>query len=215
MGSGALPTSKRTDGEVPAIVVGRLPIYLRALSLLEEEGKEVTSSQELGKRLGISSAQIRKDLSHFGEFGKQGTGYRISFLKERLTEILNLNKYWHVALVGFGNLGQAIAHYGGFAVKGFHIKAVFDNDPNKVDQEINDIVIQHNSEIIQTIREENIKIAIIAVPLYVAQEIAELLVQAGVKAILNYAPINLFVPDDVQVQNIDPVVHLQQMTYYL
>ena len=200
---------------VPGIVIGRLPIYLRALRLLEQEGKEVTSSQELGKRLGISSAQIRKDLSHFGEFGKQGTGYRITFLQERLKEILHLNRRWPIALVGFGDLGNAIVHYNGFPEKGFYIKAIFDNAPSKVGQTINDLEIRHPSEIENIIRTEDIKIAILAVPIEAAQEVAEMLVSAGVKAILNYAPITLSLPPKVQVQNIDPVVHLQQMTYYL
>lgn len=205
------------QGVVPAIVIGRLPIYLRALALLESEGKEVTSSQELGMRLGISSAQIRKDLSHFGEFGKQGTGYKISFLQERLKEILNLNRNWSVALVGFGDLGNAIVHYGGFPAKGFFIKAVFDNAPHKVGQTINghNLIIKHPDNMAEVIQQEGIKIAILAVPIEAAQSVSEALVKAGIKAILNYAPINLFLPPDIQVQNIDPVVYLQQMTYYL
>ena len=117
--------------EVPDIVVGRLPIYLRALNHLLETGQEFTSSQELGQILGIGSAQIRKDLSHFGEFGKQGTGYEISYLAEQISKILNVDRDWSAALVGFGDLGQAIAHYGGFATKGFHIDVIFDSDPDE------------------------------------------------------------------------------------
>jgi len=205
------------QGGVPTIVIGRLPVYLRALALVESEGKEVTSSQELGKRLGISSAQIRKDLSHFGEFGKQGTGYKISFLQERLKEILNLNQSWPVVLVGVGDLGQAVVHYAGFPEKGFYIKAAFDNAPDKVGRVINDqdLSIRHPDEMEGIIKQEGIKIAILAVPIEAAQAVSESLVKAGIKAILNYAPITLFLPPDVQVQNIDPVVHLQQMTYYL
>ena len=192
------------------------PVYLRALAILEQEGKEVTSSQELGKRLGISSAQIRKDLSHFGEFGKQGTGYRISFLQDKLKEILHLNQEWPIALIGFGDLGHALVQYNGFPRKGFHIQAVFDNDPDKVGKAtVNGMTIQDASEIAQTIGREKIKIAILAVPVGAAQELAETLVQAGVKALLNYAPITLSLPPGIQIQNIDPVVHLQQMTYYL
>lgn len=206
---------KHIEDTVPAIVIGRLPLYLRALSHLEEEYKEVTSSQELGQRLGISSAQIRKDLSHFGEFGKQGTGYRIAFLKERLTDILNLNKRWSVALVGFGDLGHAVVHYSGFADKGFHIDAIFDNDPAKIGQSVHGVSIEHSSRMGELLRQAGIKVAIIAVPLQVAQSVADSLVKAEVKAILNYAPVNLFVPSEVQVQNIDPVAYLQKMTYYL
>ena len=113
---------------IPDIVVGRLPVYLRALNFLIAEGRQITSSQELGDRLGISSAQIRKDLSHFGEFGKQGTGYDINLLFEQLRSILKVNRMWDVVLVGAGNLGKAIADYGGFAGKGFVINAIFDTD---------------------------------------------------------------------------------------
>ncbi len=201
--------------EVPDIVIGRLPIYLRTLALLQTENQEVTSSQELGKLLNISSAQIRKDLSHFGEFGKQGTGYKISYLKEQLEGILNLKKTRPVVLVGLGDLGSAIVHYNGFPQKGFHIQVIFDNDPQKVGLEVNGIGVQDSTELQATIEACGFKIAILAVPIQAAQKIADILVCAGVKAILNYAPITLSVPADVRVQNLDPVGHLQQMTYYL
>ena len=200
---------------VPDIVIGRLPIYLRALNMMSEAGQEYTSSQELGQKLGIGSAQIRKDLSHFGEFGKQGTGYEINYLRDQIAKILNVDRDWPVALVGFGDLGQAIAHYGGFAAKGFHIQAIFDNDPAKIGREVNGKVVYDVSEMTKVIQEQKIKIAIIAVPASVAQQVADKLVEAGVRAILNYAPITLSVPENVRVQYIDPVVHLQWMTYYL
>src|SRR6185503_6121264 len=148
--------------EVPDIVIGRLPIYLRALTLLFETGQEFTSSQELGQKLGIGSAQIRKDLSHFGEFGKQGTGYEINFLREQIAKILHVDRDWAVALVGFGDLGQAIAHYGGFASKGFHIEAIFDNDPDKIGQKTNGTVVYDIKNLAQMIGKLNIKLAIIA-----------------------------------------------------
>lgn len=201
--------------EVPDIVIGRLPIYLRALNLLFEAGQEFTSSQELGQKLGIGSAQIRKDLSHFGEFGKQGTGYEINYLREQISKILHVDRDWAVALVGFGDLGQAIAHYGGFASKGFHIEAIFDNDPAKIGQESNGKTVHDIKSLTQIISKLKIKMAIIAVPASVAQSVSDLLIEAGIKAILNYAPITLTVPEKVQVQYIDPVVHLQRMTYYL
>ncbi len=202
--------------EVPDIVIGRLPIYLRALTHLLEAGQEFTSSQELGQILGIGSAQIRKDLSHFGEFGKQGTGYEISYLREQISKILHVDRDWAVALVGFGDLGQAIAHYGGFINEGFHIKAVFDADPAKIGQKVNGDLIVHNvKDLSKVIAEQKIKMAIIAVPVQAAQEVADQLIEAGVQAILNYAPITLSAPEYVRVQYIDPVVHLQRMTYYL
>ncbi len=200
---------------IPDIVIGRLPLYLRALNFLAAEGREVTSSQELGDRLGISSAQIRKDLSHFGEFGKQGTGYNISYLREQLREILHVNSVWDVVLVGAGDLGHALARYGGFVGRGFRIVAVFDNDPAKIGRKIGDLEIQNVAQLGEYLRARGIKIAIIAVPANVAQEVARSLVDAGIKAILNYAPITLTVPSGIKVQHIDPVVHLQRMTYYL
>ena len=201
--------------EVPDIVVGRLPIYLRALNHLLETGQEFTSSQELGQILGIGSAQIRKDLSHFGEFGKQGTGYEISYLAEQISKILNVDREWSAVLVGFGDLGQAIAHYGGFATKGFHIDVIFDSDPDKIGQQVGNAKVQVIDELKDTVSKQQIKMAIIAVPAAAAQDVAAQLIEAGVRAILNYAPITHNVPDHVRVQFIDPVVHLQKMTYYL
>jgi redox-sensing transcriptional repressor len=201
--------------DVPDIVIGRLPIYLRALTLLQEAGQEITSSQELGEKLGISSAQIRKDFSHFGEFGKQGTGYEISYLREQISQILHVDRDWTVMLVGFGDLGQAILHYGGFSQKGFHIEAIFDNDAKKVGQVVEGKTILAMKNLAEVVAEQNIKIAIIAVPAAAAQEVANKLFEVGIKAILNYAPITLSVPDNIQVQYIDPVMHLQRMAYYL
>lgn len=201
--------------DIPDIVIGRLPIYLRALTQLKEAGREITSSHELGESLGISSAQIRKDLSHFGEFGKQGTGYTISTLAQELERILHVNREWNVALVGVGDLGRAIAHYGGFAHRGFCITQLFDNDASKIGQEIAGLTIHPIAEMQQIVRREGIRIAMIATPLESAQEIADKLIEAGVKAILCYAPLILSVPDGVQVQYIDPVIHLQRMSYYL
>jgi len=202
---------------IPDIVIGRLPVYLRALQFLIAEGRQITSSQELGDRLGISSAQIRKDLSHFGEFGKQGTGYDINFLHEQLRTILKVNSMWDVALVGAGNLGKAIADYGGFKGKGFVIKVIFDNKEDKIGKPmgIDNIPVQPVAELGETIKSLGITVGIIATPAEEAQAIARTMVEAGVKAILNYAPITLTVPSNVRVQYIDPVVGLQRMTYYL
>ncbi len=208
-----LPPKNKT--EVPDIVVSRLPLYLRALNFLAEEGVETISSAELAQRLGISSAQIRKDLSFFGEFGKQGTGYNVEFLRKKIKEILNLTRIWDVALVGAGDLGHALVHYGGFLGQGFRISLVFDNNPQKIGQEIAGLIIQPASRMKELIRQHGIQIAIIAVPASAAQKVTDELVAAGVRAILNYAPITLKVPPDVHVQYIDPVTRLQHMTYYL
>lgn len=203
------------SSNIPDIVIGRLPIYLRALTRLSLEGREVTSSHELGQRLGISSAQIRKDLSHFGGFGKQGTGYQIAYLIEQLKQVLKVDQEWDVALVGVGDLGRAVAHYKGFSERGFRIVAAFDSDPDKVGKNIDGILVKSINDLNSFIQENQIKIAMIAVPAEYAQQVADQLITAGVRAILNYAPINLNVPENVHVQYIDPVTHLQRMTYYL
>ncbi len=202
-------------GNIPDIVIGRLPIYLRALTHLALEGQEVTSSHELGRRLGISSAQIRKDLSHFGGFGKQGTGYQISYLVDQLRQVLKVDQEWEVAVIGAGDLGTALLHYKGFSDRGFRIACVFDNSPQKIGKKIGDFVVNPIDEMQTMIQERGIKIAMIAVPAEKAQEVANKLIEVGVRAILNYAPMTLNVPSEVKVQYIDPVVQMQRMTFYL
>ena len=201
--------------KIPDIIIGRLPVYLRALQRLADKDIHTTSSQELGEIVGISAAQIRKDISQFGEFGKQGTGYAIPFLIEKLQDILKVDRVWEVVIVGMGDIGHALAHYQGFANRGFHVKMVFDNDPKKIGQKIGEFEVFDTALITEKIKQYKIKLAMITVPASSAQDVAEQLVKAGVKAILNYAPISLNVPEGVKVQYIDPVTHLQRMTYYL
>lgn len=202
--------------EIPDIVIGRLPVYLRELNRMAQvEDKTITSSFDLGQRLGISSAQIRKDLSHFGEFGKQGTGYNIGYLTDQLTQILHLSKEWPVVVVGAGYLGHALVNYKGFQHRGFHVVCVFDSDPGKIGNSTGDLLIQSIDELEGTVSQLNIEVAILAVPVGVVQEITDRLVGAGVKALLSYVPIHLNVPEDVRVSYSDPVVQLQRMTYYL
>jgi redox-sensing transcriptional repressor len=203
------------DKEIPDIVVGRLPLYLRALQRMAQEGRQVTSSQELGERLGISAAQIRKDLSQFGEFGKQGTGYHLDYLIAKLKSILKVDRVWDVAVIGAGDIGSAVARYQGFANRGFCVTMIYDSDPDKIGKQIGTFEVQDAGKIVEEIRQAGIKIAMIAVPASHAQEVTDQLVEAGVKAILNYAPININTPPDVHVQHTDPVTHLQRMTYYL
>lgn len=204
------------DHEIPDIVIGRLPVYLRELErMVRDASKTTTSSHELAERLGMSSAQIRKDFSHFGEFGKQGTGYHIHYLIDRLTEILNLTREWPMALVGAGFLGHALASYRGFQRRGFVIACVFDSDPDKIGRAIGDLVVRDVAEMETALREQHIAVAILAVPADAAQATADKLTAAGVRAILSYAPVSLTVPPGVHVSYSDPVVQLQQMTYYL
>ena len=200
---------------VPDIVVGRLPLYLRALTQMVASGKEITSSHELGERLGISSAQIRKDLSQFGEFGKQGTGYNIGYLTDQLRRILKVDRIWDVVLVGFGDLGRAIAHYGGFVDRGYRVVAVFDSDPNKIGIQAGSFTIEDSAHIVEVVRGRHIAVAMLAVPRHAAQEVTDRLVEAGIHAILCYAPTSVQVPKGVHVQYIDPVLHMQRMTFYL
>jgi redox-sensing transcriptional repressor len=201
--------------KIPDIIIGRLPVYLRALQRLADKDIHTTSSQELGEIVGISAAQIRKDISQFGEFGKQGTGYAIPFLIEKLQDILKVDRVWEVVIIGMGDIGHALAHYQGFANRGFHVKMVFDNDPKKIGQKIGEFEVFDTALIPEKIKQHKIKLAMITVPASSAQEVADQLVKAGVKAILNYAPISLNVPEGVKVQYVDPVTHLQRMTYYL
>jgi redox-sensing transcriptional repressor len=203
------------EQSVPDIVIGRLPRYLQTLERMRLEGITTTSSLELGQRLGISAAQIRKDLSHFGEFGKQGTGYSVEFLIEQLRAILNLNRMWDLALVGVGDLGSALARYQGFTNRGFRIVLAFDNDPQKIGKRIGHLVIEDSATIPERIRQTGVKIAMLTVPAAEAQKVTDCLVEAGIRAILNYAPIHLVVPPGIIVENIDPILKLQHMTYYL
>jgi len=207
--------STMNTNKIPDIIIGRLPVYLRALQRLSEKGTLTTSSQELGEIIGISAAQIRKDISQFGEFGKQGTGYSVPFLIERLRNILKVERVWEVVIIGMGDIGHALARYNGIANRGFHIHMVFDNDPKKVGQKVGEYEIFDTATLAEKVKQNKIKIAMLTVPAATAQDVADQLVKAGIKAILNYAPVNLNVPGNVHVQYLDPVTHLQRMTYYL
>jgi redox-sensing transcriptional repressor len=201
--------------EIPDIIVSRLPIYLRALQRMSEHGVQSTSSQELGERVGISAAQIRKDLSQFGEFGKQGTGYYIPFLMDKLRHILHVDRMWDVAVVGMGDIGHAIARYQGLPNRGFYIAMLFDNDPLKISERVGDLIIRDTKELVSAIRAEEIKVAMLTVPAAAAQPVTDKLVEAGIRAILNYAPVSISIPSHVRLQYIDPVIGLQRMSYYL
>ena len=201
--------------EVPDVVVLRLPLYVRALTQLLESGGDIVSSQQLGALLQMTPAQIRKDLSYFGRFGKQGRGYNVRFLHEELRQILGLDRNWSACLVGVGNLGQAIINYPGFAPEGFNILAAFDSDPELVGMKVGDLAVQPMSELGKTLEPRGLSIGIVAVPASQAQSVIEQLVESGVKGILNYAPIAPYVPMGVVLRNIDPVLSLQSMTFYL
>lgn len=200
---------------IAAVTIGRMSIYARALQKLQNSGVELLSSEELGDRIGCSGAQIRKDLSCFGEFGESGKGYYVKDLKEAIFRILGLDKCWNVALVGAGQLGSALLAYPGFHERGFDIIAVFDNDIRKIGKKWENVVIQDISELIDTIKEREIKIGIITVPPQISQEIADMLVSGGIRAILNFAPARLIVPDGVELRNADLTTEFECLSYFL
>lgn len=200
--------------QIPEAVILRLPLYFRTLMLLEED-TEIISSQELGARLQITPAQIRKDLSYFGKFGKQGKGYNVSQLLGELRHILGLDRDWSVALIGVGRLGKAILDYGGLASQGFRVVAAFEIDSQLVGKRAGQLVIQDAAEMAATIMERGINIAIVAVPPPKAQQVIDSLVDCGIKAILSYAPIAARVPADVRVYDFDPILALQTLTFHL
>lgn len=201
--------------EIPEVVINRLPVYARALAALALEGETVVSSQALGERLDVTPAQIRKDLSYFGRFGKQGRGYNVHSLLTKLREILGLDRKWRVALVGVGRLGQAIAEYGGFEPQGFEIVAVFDSNPAVVGSRIGHTTVMSADDLEPFLRANPVDIGVVAVPGSAAQAVVDHLVDAGIHAILNYAPMMPHVPPDVTIRHIDPVLAMQSMTFYI
>jgi redox-sensing transcriptional repressor len=201
--------------EIPPVVIDRLPLYARALSTLEARGREVVSSQELGTRLGVTPAQIRKDLSYFGRFGKQGRGYNVRKLLDELHRILGLDKQWRMALVGVGKLGRAILGYEGFTPQGFRIVEAFDTDPKRVGEQISNLTVKNVEDLERVLSQNPVDVGIVAVPAEIAQDIIDALIKCGVRAILNYAPIAARVPPGIQMKRIEPVLALQSMTYYM
>lgn len=201
--------------EIPEVVIDRLPVYFRLLTGLQQRGIAVVSSQELGDALGVTPAQIRKDLSYFGRFGKQGRGYSVDRLAEELRLILGLDRRWKVVLVGVGRLGRAIASYRGFEPQGFDIIATYDVNPEAQSSGIDNLEVRDIARLDDDLTAEAIDIGIVAVPAQEAQAVIDRLVAGGVTAILNYAPIAAQVPPHVEVRQIDPVLALQGMTYHL
>ena len=201
--------------EIPAVVIDRLPVYARALTDLETQGRDVVSSQELGEMLGVTPAQIRKDLSYFGRFGKQGRGYNVVRLAQELRQILGLDRQWSMILIGVGHLGRAILAYDGFHPQGFIIVEAFDSNPELVGEKVAGLKVRPTSELQPYLEERQVDIGIVAVPAESAGPLIHELVEGGVRAILNYAPTSVAVPSQVEVKNIDPVLALQSMTFYL
>jgi len=209
------PRSSYKMQKIPEMTIRRLSVYARCLLQLEEDGVKTISSQELAERFNLNSAQVRKDLAHFGEFGVRGIGYYVSGLKAELQKILGLDREWHVALVGFGNLGSALFNYKGFAKAGFRISAIFDDDPQKIGRTVDGVPVLPLSDLGREAKARNLQIGIIAVPAEFAQAVMETLVASGIKAILNFAPARLKVHKDVRVKHVDLSIELETLSFYL
>lgn len=195
--------------------IDRLPLYFRTLRLSQEEGIDIISSEELGRRLGITPEQIRKDLASFGQFGKKGVGYFVNELKRNVGEILGLDNHWNVAVIGIGHLGAALANYQNFLSLGFHMVALFDADDAVIGQTINHIKVDSIHNLEKVVKERDIHIGIIAVPAAFAQGVADKLVASGVKGIWNFAPIKMKVPPSMHIVNEDLSVGLSRLSYHL
>jgi redox-sensing transcriptional repressor len=200
--------------EIPEATVGRLPMYLRALLEETDRGEVTVSSQRLAELTGVNAAKVRKDLSYLGNYGIRGVGYDLRLLVMQISEQLGLTQDWPVAIVGFGNLGHALANYKGFPERGFRIAAIFDADASKVGERVGGVTVRHTDELKQVCRDEQIAIAIIATPAASAQEVADQLVEAGIQAILNFAPAMITVPPDTSLRKVDLSVELQILTFY-
>ena len=209
------PRSHFKIPKIPEMTIRRLSVYTRCLLQLEEDSVKTVSSQELAERFNLNSAQVRKDLAYFGEFGVRGIGYYVTGLKNELQRILGLNRAWPVVLVGFGNLGSALFHYRGFGTQGFKIAAIVDDDPAKLGRDVDGVPIISSRELAREARARGVQIAIVAVPAESAQIVADQLVGAGIKAILNFAPARIKVPRDVRLTNVDLSIELETLSFYL
>ncbi|WP_412541415.1 redox-sensing transcriptional repressor Rex [Longispora sp. K20-0274] len=200
--------------DIPEATVARLPEYLRALHSLAEAGHDTASSESLAVAAGVNSAKLRKDLSHLGSNGTRGVGYNVERLIGQIEQVLGLTTLRAVALVGVGNLGHALAGYSGFTTRGFHIAALFDADPSRVGEKINNLVVRHIDELAAVVDTCRIAIGVIATPAHAAQGVADVLVNSGVTSILNFAPCVLSVPEGVDVRKVDLAVELQILSFH-
>lgn len=194
--------------------MARLPIYLRALTTLAEGGVETVSSEELASAAGVGSAMLRKDLSHLGSYGTRGVGYEVDYLVYQISRELGLTQDWRVAILGVGNLGHALANYGGFISRGFTVAALLDADPRVVGEAVGGLIIRPVDDLEQVIAEEDIHIAVVATPAASAQAVYERLVAAGVTSVLNFAPVVLETPDSVMVRKVDLSTELQILAFH-
>jgi redox-sensing transcriptional repressor len=198
---------------IPSPAVRRLSLYLRQLESFKRKDRRTISSKQLGESLGLTDAQVRKDLAYFGQFGHPGIGYRVDDLIAQVRHILGTDKVWNVLLVGAGNLGRALLAYRGFSSKGFRLVAVFDNDPSKVGKRLGTFTVEPIDQLEETIRRESIRLAMLAVPADVAQEVADQLIDAGIRGLLNFAPVSITVPPHIALNSVDLAVQLEQLSF--
>jgi redox-sensing transcriptional repressor len=198
---------------IPKASIERLTLYLRRLERLHTTGQKTLSSSALGEALGLTDAQVRKDLTYFGQFGHPGIGYNIAELVPKLREILGVDRDWNVALVGVGNLGRALLHYKGLREQGFEIVSIFDQDPEKVGDKVNGLIVKSTEELAFTVKNLGIELGLICVPAEAAQDVANALAETGIKGILNFAPSSISVPESISLCSVDLALELEQLSF--
>lgn len=205
----------KEQSSISKATIDRLPLYFRTLRIVQDEGSDIISSEELGRRLGITPEQIRKDLASFGQFGKKGVGYYVNELKRNVGTILGLDNHWNIAVIGIGHLGAALANYQNFVSLGFNLVALFDQDPAVIGSTVNHIKVEDVRKLKEIVAAHHIHIGIIAVPAAFAQGVADALVEAGVKGIWNFAPVKMRVPAAMHIVNEDLSVGLSSLSYHI
>nr|WP_218902642.1 redox-sensing transcriptional repressor Rex [Streptomonospora nanhaiensis] len=208
------PSPRPRDRGIPEATVARLPVYLRALQALDERGIPTVSSEHLAETTGVNSAKLRKDLSHLGSYGTRGVGYDVEYLIYQISRELGLTQDWSVAIVGVGNLGRALANYGGFGTRGFRIAALLDADESVLGDRVAGLAVGHIDTLADVVREENVSIGVIATPAAAAQDVCDRFVEAGVTSVLNFAPVVLNVPPGVDVRKVDLSIELQILAFH-
>jgi redox-sensing transcriptional repressor len=203
-----------SERSIPEATVGRLPVYLRALVEMAEEGTTTISSETLAEAAGVNSAKVRKDLSHLGSYGTRGVGYDVAYLIHQVRRELGLTQHWPVVIAGIGNLGHALANYRGFAERGFEVVALVDIDPRKTGEVVGGIGVRHIDELDRIVAQHEVAIGVIATPAAAAQEVADRMVSAGVRSILNFAPAVITVPEPVSLRKVDLSIELQILAFY-
>jgi redox-sensing transcriptional repressor len=212
--SGRAVRDERTERGIPEATVARLPVYLRALTLLADRNVATASSEDLAEAAGVNSAKLRKDLSYLGTYGTRGVGYDVNYLSYQIAREIGLTQDWSVVIVGIGNLGHALANYSGFASRGFQVVALLDSDPDRLGEEIAGLRISSFDDLADIVADANVQIGVIATPAAAAQDVCDRLVAAGVTSILNFAPAVLTVPDHVDVRKVDLSIELQILAYH-